>query len=234
MLFVTGTDTGVGKTLLAALLARHLRQAGVRVAALKPICSGARDDARALHAALGGALTLDEINPWHFRAALAPLLAARGEGRRVRLAEVASRVRRVQQRFEVVLVEGAGGLLSPLGEGFSSLELLTALRATPLIVCPNRLGAINQVLLVLAALPRAFARRAVVVLLAPRHADTVSRSNLDLLTEFHPAERVIELPWLPQPSCLASTLACPRLRRVLDALVRVSSRAVSLLPRGRR
>ena len=234
LVFVTGTDTGVGKTVVAALLTRHLRQAGVRVAALKPICSHGRGDARALRAALGGALQLDEINPWHFRAALAPLLAARGEGKRVRVAQVAAHVRRVQQRFEVVVVEGAGGLLSPLGEGFSSLELLTTLRATPFVVCPNRLGAINQVLLVLAALPPAFARRAVVVLTAPRRADAVSRSNLKLLTERHPAERVLELPWLPQRDCPASALACPRVRRVLDALARMVSPAVSLLPDGSR
>ena len=234
VLFITGTDTGVGKTVVAALLTRHLRQAGVRVAALKPVCSGGRADARALHAALGGALRLDEVNPWHFGAALAPLLAARGEGKRVRCAQVAAHVRRVQKRFDVLLVEGAGGLLSPLGEGFSSRELLTALRATPVVVCPNRLGAINQVLLVLSALPPAFTRRAVVVLMAPRRANTVSRSNLELLAEHHPAGLVVELPRVPQCARLDSALARPRVRRALDAVVRVLSPAVSLLPRGRR
>ena len=75
-IFITGTDTGVGKTVLTALLAQFLRGRGVSVAALKPVCSGGREDARALRHALGGALTLDEINPWHFRAAVAPALAA--------------------------------------------------------------------------------------------------------------------------------------------------------------
>ena len=65
--FVTGTDTGAGKTVLTALLTRFLRNRGLKVAALKPICSGGRNDARALRAALNGALSLDEINPWHFR-----------------------------------------------------------------------------------------------------------------------------------------------------------------------
>lgn len=234
VLFITGTDTGVGKTVVAALLTRRLRQAGVRVAALKPICSGGRGDARALRAAVGGALTLDEINPWHFRAPHAPLLAARAEGKRVRLAQVAAHVRQVQQHFELVLVEGAGGLLSPLGEGFSSRELLTTLRATPVVVCPNRLGAINQVLLVLAALPPAFRRRAIVVLLAPRQANPVSRSNRDLLAERPRADRVVELPELPQRKRLVSAFARPRVRRALDALVQALSPAVSLLPRGKR
>src|SRR5208283_3205139 len=107
--FITGTDTGVGKTVLTALLAQHLRRRGIRVAALKPMASGDREDARELQAALDGALTLDEINPWHFRASLAPLLAARREHRRVRLAGVLAHIREMQKRFDVVLVEGAGG-----------------------------------------------------------------------------------------------------------------------------
>ena len=78
--FITGTDTGVGKTVLTSLLTRFLRAGGVPAAALKPICSGGRADARALHAAMNGALSLDEINPWHFRAAVAPALAAPAEG----------------------------------------------------------------------------------------------------------------------------------------------------------
>src|SRR5216117_143726 len=140
ILFITGTDTGVGKTVLTSLLARHLRERGAAVAALKPICSGGRADARALHSSLDGALTLDEINPWYFRDPLAPLLAARREHRRVDLANVLAHVRSVQRRFDVVLVEGAGGLLSPLGEDFNSRDLMIALRAIPIVVCSNRLG----------------------------------------------------------------------------------------------
>ena len=153
MFFITGTDTGVGKTVLTALLARYLRERGVNVAALKPVCSGGRDDARVLHAAFNGALTLDEINPWHFHAPVAPLLAARRERKRVRLADVLAHLRVMHERFDVLLVEGAGGLLSPLGEDFNSRDLIAALRATPIVVCPNRLGVVNQVLLTLEALP---------------------------------------------------------------------------------
>ncbi len=90
---VTGSDTGVGKTVLTSWLTRWLRATGVNAVALKPLCSGGRADAVALHAANGGALTLDEVNPWHFRAALAPVLAARREGRGVRLEEVIAHVR---------------------------------------------------------------------------------------------------------------------------------------------
>src|ERR1017187_10119982 len=76
ILFITGTDTGAGKTVLTALLAQYLRGRGISVAALKPVCSGGREDALAICDALGGTLPLDEINPWHFHAAIAPSLAA--------------------------------------------------------------------------------------------------------------------------------------------------------------
>src|ERR1035437_3218490 len=124
--FITGTDTGVGKTVFTAVLARFLRERGVKYAALKPLCSGGRDDALALHAALGGTLTLDEINPWHFRAAIAPALAAKLEKRPVKLAAVLAHLRATRGKFDATLVEGAGGLLSPLGENFDSRDLMVA------------------------------------------------------------------------------------------------------------
>jgi dethiobiotin synthetase len=204
--FITGTDTGAGKTVLAEALTRHLRARGVRAAALKPICSGGRNDARILRSAAGGVLSLDEVNPWHFRAPLAPLLAARREGRRVRLREVEAWVQQMRERFEVVVVEGAGGLLSPLGEDFDSRELIVALRAIPVVVCPNRLGVVNQARLVVSALPETVARKAHVALMAPRHLDEASRTNAELLGEFLGRERVQVFPWIALRSRSAATL----------------------------
>ena len=196
ILFVTGTDTGVGKTVFAALVTRSLRDQGFHVAALKPICSGGRDDARQLHRAAGKVLSLAEVNPWHFRAALSPLLAARQEKKRLRLRTVVAHIRRIATRFEVVIVEGAGGLLSPLGEGFDSRDLIQALGAEAIVVCPNRLGAVNQVRLVLEALPRPAASQARVVLVNPKQANAASRTNLELLKEFVEPKRVLVLPWV--------------------------------------
>src|SRR5436190_15427053 len=218
ILFVTGTDTGVGKTVLTSLLARHLRQRGVAVAALKPICSGGRADARALHSSLDGTLTLDEINPWHFRAPLAAQLAARREHRRVDLAKVLAQVRSVQRRFDVVLVEGAGGLLSSLGEGFNARDLIIALRAVPIIVCPNRLGVVNHALLTVEALPRDAARRAQIVLMSPRRPGSVSRTNPRILSELLGNRRVQVLPRLTATRSPARALT-RAVRRTLGALV---------------
>lgn len=196
ILFVVGTDTGVGKTVFAAWLTRHLRLNGTRIAALKPVCSGGRGDARWLWKAAAAELPLDEVNPWHFHAPLAPLLAARKEGRRVRLGEVVAHIRRVARAFQVVVVEGAGGLLSPLGETFDARDLIAALQAKPIVVCPNKLGAVNQVRLVLEALPRAAARQAWVVLVNSARPDASSRSNAELLGEFIKRRRIEIMPWL--------------------------------------
>ncbi len=81
IIFITGTDTGAGKTVLATLLTRHLRDRGMHVAALKPLCSGGRDERWRSGPQRVKVLALDEVNPWHFRAALAPVLAARLEAK---------------------------------------------------------------------------------------------------------------------------------------------------------
>ena len=221
LLFITGTDTGVGKTVLTALLARFLRERGVNAAALKPVCSGGRGDAREFFAAMDGVLALDEINPWHFRAPLAPLLAARRERKHVHLFEVLAHVRAVQKKFDVLLIEGAGGLLSPLGENFDSGDLMAALGAQPIIVATNRLGAVNNILLTLEALPRSAAARARVVMVSPPKRDAAAVTNAKLLAGFFDAKRIFTLPWLGEHFPTGETLKNPQVRRTLMALARL-------------
>jgi dethiobiotin synthetase len=213
-LFITGTDTGAGKTVLTVLLVKFLRERGVKAAALKPICSGGRADARALHAAMNGALTLDEINPWHFRVPIAPLLAARREKKSVKLAQVLAHVRVLQNRFDVLLVEGAGGLLSPLGENFDSRDLILALHGVPIIVAQNKIGAVNQVLLTLEALSEKFRSKAKIVLMSPPKPDGATNSNAKLLAELAGA-KTFSLPWLDKNSRVTRN---PPVRRTLLGL----------------
>jgi dethiobiotin synthetase len=217
-LFITGTDTGVGKTVLTALLARFLRERGVNAAALKPTCSGGRADAHALRAAMDGVLSLDEINPWHFRAPVAPLLAARRENQRIKLSQVLAHVRAMRKRFDVLLIEGAGGLLSPLGENFDSGDLIAALGALPLVVAPNRLGAVNHILLTLEALPRSAAAGARVVLMSPPKRDASAAANAGLLARFFDAKRIFTLPWLGENFSAGEVLKNSQLHRTLRAL----------------
>ena len=215
IVFVTGSDTGVGKTVVTALLTRRLRAEGVSAVSLKPLCSGGREDAVMLHAANGGVLTIAEVNPWHFRAALAPVLAAQREGRGVKLGEVVAHARAVARRFELVLLEGAGGLLSPLGEGFDSRDLIVALSAVPIVVVPNRLGGVNQALLVLEALPKAVRSRAMLVIVDQPTVDRAARSNVELLSESVPGMHVTRLPWVGDVNAMGGA---KRNRRVAAAL----------------
>jgi dethiobiotin synthetase len=200
------------------LLAEFVRSRGLRVAALKPVCSGGREDARRLHAALGGALSLDQINPWHFRAAIAPLLAARQVRKRVTLAPVLAHLRKVRQNFEVVLIEGAGGLLSPLGAGFNSRDLIAALEATPIVVASNQLGVVNHILLTLEALPEGLRHQARVVLMSPPKPDSAMASNARLLRQLS-VQNVCPLPWFGPGFSAREVLQSPRVRRTLAKLV---------------
>lgn len=144
---MTGTDTGVGKTYVVALLTRALRQAGLDTLALKPVCSGDRTDAEILHAASDGEASLDDVNPLWFSAPIAPLLAAREEEREVSIPALAEWFHRVAFGRRSVLVEGAGGWLAPLANGGTVSTLCAALQLPVILVAANRLGCVNHVLL---------------------------------------------------------------------------------------
>ena len=171
LIFITGTDTGVGKTLLTALLLSHLRQTGCRALALKPFCSGTRADAELLHALQAGDLSLDEINPFYFSEPVAPLVAARKHRRKISLQEVLLHIQSIASSISpsihhsitpslhhpTLLIEGSGGLLVPLGENYSVLDLIVALECETIVVARNRLGTINHTMLTFRALEHALA-----------------------------------------------------------------------------
>lgn len=196
--FITGTDTGVGKTVLAVLIARLLASRPEPFRVVKPFCSGGRSDAEQLFRAQGAQFPLDQINPWHFRQPVTPSLAAQSAGIQITLEDVLRFLRSIRPVPERLVVEGAGGLLSPLGEGFGARELIVALKATPLVVCPNRLGAINQARLVFAALPPGAASRARLILMDPPRPDHVTRSNVEVLAAFLGRTRIHRLPWFSE------------------------------------
>jgi dethiobiotin synthetase len=148
-LFVTGTDTGVGKTVVTAGLAGALREAGHDLAVVKPLQSGhhredAAGDAATLQRLGGLDQPLAEITPWAFTAPLAPAVAAELEGRRVALADVVAHVADVAAHHDLVLVEGAGGLLVPAGDGWTILDLAQALGLALLVVARPGLGTVNH------------------------------------------------------------------------------------------
>src|SRR5437879_3902770 len=127
-LFITGTDTNVGKTLVACAIARLLKSWGVKVAVMKPIATGSREDAAQLRQAAGLDESLDVINPQFFKAALAPTVAATLERREVDLEAVYRAYWFLQKHYEVVIVEGIGGVKVPLGESTFGVDLIQAFR----------------------------------------------------------------------------------------------------------
>lgn len=201
LLFITGTDTGVGKTVLTALLLAHLRARQVRALAIKPFCSGDRADVTLLRSLQGDELTADEINPFFFSEPLAPLAAARGR-RAIPLERVVERVQKVAGRCECLLIEGIGGLLVPLGHNYSVLDVIARLRCEILVVARNQLGALNHTLLTVRALRsrlpllRKSTTRLKVVLMQPRMPDASSASNPRLLARLLDPTPVWTLPYL--------------------------------------
>ena len=145
--FITGTDTGVGKTVLTALLARYLRNRRVGVAAFKPVCSGGRADARTYRKLINNEVPLDVINPVYLRHPLAPSVAAKLEHRRIDLEKIQSAFRMLSSVFRPVLVEGAGGLLAPIKRNYFVADMARQLGLPVIIVARLGLGTLNHTLL---------------------------------------------------------------------------------------
>ena len=193
--FVTATDTGAGKTVLTVLLTRLLIQLGRPVEAAKPISSGGRSDAEALCRALQGRRTIDHINPWHFPLPISPARAARLAGGEISLADVSAFLRPLKMDGTGdLMIEGAGGILSPLGSNFDNRELLLLIRARPLIVCPNRLGMINQARLVWEAVPANVRPLTAIFINNFGPPDASSPYNIQDLAGFLPREQMFVLP----------------------------------------
>jgi dethiobiotin synthetase len=145
--FITGTDTGVGKTWFTCLLLRAWRARGQRAAALKPICTGDRLDAELLREASGDALSLDVINPHHFRAAAAPLVAAQAENRQIDFAAENQRILALQAEWPHFAVEGVGGWRVPLAPGYEVRDWARDLGLPVVVVARAGLGTLNHTLL---------------------------------------------------------------------------------------
>jgi dethiobiotin synthetase len=161
-IFVTATGTDVGKTFVAVSLIRHLRRQGHEVEAIKPVLSGfdpkeaAASDPGILLDALGLPVTADEIeriSPWRFRAPLSPDLAASMEGRRIDVAEVVAFCQNaVAVRRDVLLIEGVGGIMVPLDEQRTILDVMMALGLPLILVTGSYLGSISHTLTALDSL----------------------------------------------------------------------------------
>ena len=153
-LFLTGTDTGVGKTYAAALLVRALRRAGLDTAPMKPFCCGDRSDAEALYAACGGEVPLEIINPVWYATPAAPYAAANVENRPADLALIHSAFAQLRAQHRSLIVEGVGGWMVPIAKDYFVADLAAEFGLPVAVVVRNRLGALNHALLTMRDIER--------------------------------------------------------------------------------
>ena len=183
--FITGSDTDVGKTYVACQVVSQLRGLGFELETRKPAESGCRDDgeggllthdAAALQQANAGRESLDRINPYRYRAALAPHRAARLEGERIEIAQLVEACERDDPQHRLI-VEGAGGFYSPLAENGLNADLASALQLPVIIVVADRIGAVNQALMTWHAVTDRHLRVAAIVLNEVQVQDDADMDN---------------------------------------------------------
>ncbi|MGQ0644919.1 MAG: dethiobiotin synthase [Elusimicrobiota bacterium] len=191
--FIAGTDTGVGKTLVACLLAETLRRRGVRVGVMKPYISGGWADARALKTAARADDSLSEISPVFYPKPLAPAAAALTGHRLPPLEKVLAAYRRLRRKYSFLVVEGIGGALVPLKNNFTAADLARRFRLPVWIVARPGLGTLNHPLLTLEALRRRGLTVERIVVSGYRGKSLAERTNLPML------RRLTRLPVTPLP-----------------------------------
>ena len=203
-LFVTGTDTGVGKTRVAVALIHALRARGLRVAAMKPVSAGSapgelNEDVTALLAAADVAADLRDVNPYAFAEPIAPHIAAQRAGVRIDLGVIAAAYARLAAAADVVVVEGAGGWRVPLNEHEDMADLAQALGLPIVLVVGLRLGCLNHALLTAESIAR---RKLPWAGWVGNHVDPAMAhpdANLDALRARLPGPCLGLQPFLPDP-----------------------------------
>jgi len=206
-LFITGTDTGVGKTLAAAILAVALQQRLQQgFSYLKPMESGIKNledlsrksDGARVKKAAGLPHPLEDIIPFRFKEPLAPLLAAQRQQQVVSHKSLLNTVRKHLHQHEFTLVEGAGGLMVPLCPGYLVENLISDLQLPALVICRSALGGINHTLLTLSRLRQeGISITGIVINHATGNPGIAEKNFASQIKEFDPVPILGELPFVP-------------------------------------
>ena len=158
-IFITGTDTGVGKTFVAVGLINALKEKGFNVCPMKPVETGCRtkkgklipEDTMSLIKASGIKEAIDVINPYRFKHPLAPSVAAELERKSIKKEKIFSAYNYLSKKYDITIVEGAGGIMAPLYKKYLFLDFISALNLPIIIVSRPGLGTINHTLLTISA-----------------------------------------------------------------------------------
>lgn len=211
-IFITGTDTDVGKTVVAALLCEGMRARGVRVGVFKPYLSGAWSDARLLKKAAGSKQPLDHIAPIFFEKPLAPAAASVLGKRLPPFQKAWSVFRRMKKDYSFWVVEGLGGALAPLAQGFNVADMARRFAFPVWVVARPGLGTLNHTLLTVEALRRRKLHVERIVVSGYQGKTSAEKTNVPLLI------KLTGLPVTLVPT-LHSTSARRRAQRLLQKII---------------
>ena len=205
-LFITGTDTGVGKTFVACALAALLSTKGKKVGVMKPVETGCElkdgqvqpSDALRLRRFSRSKIPLDLLCPYRFSPPVAPAVAAEMAGVRIEKEHIRDCYQQIAAQHDITLVEGAGGLLVPLADRYTFADLSRDLGVPLLLVVGSKLGAINHALLTLScAGSRGLAVRGYILNQLTPTPDVAARTNRHALAETTDAPCLGSLPFSP-------------------------------------
>ena len=205
--FVTGTDTGVGKTFVACALAGAMRGRGLTVGAFKPVETGCAEefgelvptDAVALKKAAACPESIDDVCAYRFADPLAPSVAARNSKEAIDFKVIRTKFRTIRDSSDAVVVEGAGGLLVPVSDDRTMAHIALLLELPLIIVAPNRLGAINHTLLTVRhAISIGLEVRAVVLNNLTDKPDLSAKTNREEIERLAGVDKVIAMEFSPE------------------------------------
>lgn len=196
-IFITGTDTGVGKTYVTLLLAKHLLAKGINVGVMKPISTGPRSesDALLLRKELRLKDSIDLINPVRLKYPMAPYPAAKLEKKKIDLEKIFSTYQKLTKIHDLILVEGIGGIAVPIAKDYLVLDLIQDLKLPTLIVARAGLGTINHTLLTIGALSKRKIPILGIVLNGYQGKEISEKSNAKVIENLSGIPILAKLPW---------------------------------------
>lgn len=202
-IFITGTDTGVGKTFIACIIAQELRKKSISVGVMKPVSSGGRQDALLLKKSAGVDDSIDIINPVYFKKPLAPCIAARFENRNINLIKILKSYKNLCRRHKFLIIEGVGGLMVPITSKMFIADLAGLFGLPLIIVSRPGLGAINHTLLTInyARQRRLKILGFVVNYIKPLKKGFAEKTNPKIVGELGKIKFLGDVPYIPNAKC---------------------------------
>ncbi|MGA2915768.1 MAG: dethiobiotin synthase [Sedimentisphaerales bacterium] len=204
-LFITGTDTGVGKTLIAGAITKILLQKGENIGVFKPVASGCKkikqrlisEDAKFLAHCAKSEFALDIINPVAFKVPAAPFACEKAENKKVDLRKIAAAYKQICQKSDFVIIEGIGGIKVPITKNVNVLSLAKAFNLPVVIVARSKLGTINHTLLTIGAVRRAGLLLAGVIINGydEKTKDVAEKTNAEIIKKLGRVKIIAVVPF---------------------------------------